>query len=298
MNMKRIYVVAILVFISFGVIAQSKTKKHLEFEGVPINGTLYEFLGSLAFEDCTFKSEGENDAWLSIHRGLYKDWDVVIKYIPKSKFVYEVYVESPYQNTWDSLLLSYEIQKKKLIEEYGEPSICVEKFLGDTIFNSDSLKFEYLRDDKCAYWTEFNLPFGDIILQMTSSACIGVNYIDNKNSSKRDFVKLISDLEVIQKPKEVYKLFPTKNIWTFIKLDTRNGKMWQVQYSVGEGDRCEIELNTRKLVYGEDEEVNGRFTLYPTNNIYNFILLDQKEGDVWQVQWSHEKEERLVLRIW
>lgn len=28
----------------------------------------------------------------------------------------------------------------------------------------------------------------------------------------------------------VYKLFPTENLWTFIKLDTRNGRMWQVQY--------------------------------------------------------------------
>ena len=29
----------------------------------------------------------------------------------------------------------------------------------------------------------------------------------------------------------VYKIFPTTNMWNFIKLDTRNGKMWQVQYS-------------------------------------------------------------------
>jgi hypothetical protein len=28
----------------------------------------------------------------------------------------------------------------------------------------------------------------------------------------------------------IYSLFPTENMWTFIKLNTRNGKMWQVQY--------------------------------------------------------------------
>lgn len=28
-----------------------------------------------------------------------------------------------------------------------------------------------------------------------------------------------------------YRLFSTKNMYTFIKLDTRNGKMWQVQWS-------------------------------------------------------------------
>lgn len=28
----------------------------------------------------------------------------------------------------------------------------------------------------------------------------------------------------------VYKLFPTQNMFTFIKLNTRNGQMWQVQW--------------------------------------------------------------------
>ena len=28
-----------------------------------------------------------------------------------------------------------------------------------------------------------------------------------------------------------YRLFATKNIYNFIKLDTRNGLMWQVQWS-------------------------------------------------------------------
>lgn len=28
-----------------------------------------------------------------------------------------------------------------------------------------------------------------------------------------------------------YKLYPTTNMWTFLKLDTRNGRIWQVQWS-------------------------------------------------------------------
>ena len=34
----------------------------------------------------------------------------------------------------------------------------------------------------------------------------------------------------------VYRLFSTRNMYTFIKLDTRNGKMWQVQWSTKGGD--------------------------------------------------------------
>ena len=93
-----------------------------------------------------------------------------------------------------------------------------------------------------------------------------------------------------------YKLFPTENIWTFLKLDTRSGKIWQVQYSIDNNYRGEVELNSKTFVSGEAEE-NGRFTLYPTKNMYNFILLDQIDGKMWQVQWSVDEENRLVISM-
>lgn len=95
----------------------------------------------------------------------------------------------------------------------------------------------------------------------------------------------------------VYKLYPTKNMWTFIKLNTSNGQMWQVQFSInGEGERGEQILSLSRLAYGNDA-VNGRFELYPTENIYNFILLDQVDGRSWQVQWSFDYMNRGILPI-
>ena len=93
-----------------------------------------------------------------------------------------------------------------------------------------------------------------------------------------------------------YQLFPTENIWTFLKLDTSNGKIWQVQYSVNNDYRGEVVLNSQAFVEG-DAAKNGRFTLYPTKNMYNFILLDQKDGRTWQVQWSVEEGNRMVIPI-
>lgn len=93
-----------------------------------------------------------------------------------------------------------------------------------------------------------------------------------------------------------YKLYPTDNMWTFIKLDTRNGKMWQLQYSVkGNEYRFETPLNTTPLISNGNEA--GRFELYPTQNIYNFILLDCIDGKVWQVQWSTERENQAIIPI-
>lgn len=93
-----------------------------------------------------------------------------------------------------------------------------------------------------------------------------------------------------------YKLFPTENIWTFLKLDTRNGKIWQVQYSINDNYRGEVKLNDKALISSDIEE-NGRFTLYPTKNMYNFILLDQTDGKMWQVQWSIEEDNRVIIPV-
>ena len=95
----------------------------------------------------------------------------------------------------------------------------------------------------------------------------------------------------------IYQLFPTKNYWTFIKLDTRNGKMWQVHFSIDDDKNTgELVLNSLPLV-DKEEEVKGRFILYPTENMYNFLLLDQVNGMVVQVQWSLEIKLRGIVSI-
>ena len=93
-----------------------------------------------------------------------------------------------------------------------------------------------------------------------------------------------------------YRLYPTQNMWNFIKLNTRNGQMWQVQYSMESENRLVTNLNIEPLV-STDKESNDRFTLYPTQNMFTFILLDQLEGKTWQVQWSIDRESRFVLPI-
>ena len=96
----------------------------------------------------------------------------------------------------------------------------------------------------------------------------------------------------------IYQLFPTENYWTFIKLDTRNGKMWQVHFTVSDkSGRGEVILNSLSLVNAE-KEVKGRFTLYSTKNMYNFILLDQIDGSTYQVQWSMDEKNRGVIPIY
>lgn len=94
---------------------------------------------------------------------------------------------------------------------------------------------------------------------------------------------------------ENYKLFPTQNYWTFLKLDTRNGLVKQVHFSINDDQaRGEVVLNNLPLVDASQEKC-GRFILYPTNNMYNFLLLDQISGKTWQIQWSFEEKNRGII---
>ena len=90
-----------------------------------------------------------------------------------------------------------------------------------------------------------------------------------------------------------FRIFQTRNIWTFLKLDTSNGLIWQVQW----GDQAvTIPLNSASLVRRKEPKA-GRFTLCPTKNIFNFVLLDQDDGRIWDVQWSLEPKNRSITPL-
>ena len=96
-----------------------------------------------------------------------------------------------------------------------------------------------------------------------------------------------------------YRLFPTQHMYTFLKIDTMTGKIWQVQFSTqGDAYRFESVLSSMDISDALNQEKQiGRFTLYPTQNMYTFILLDQIDGYTYQVQWNGDRENRFVIPI-
>lgn len=92
--------------------------------------------------------------------------------------------------------------------------------------------------------------------------------------------------EPTQKTDVPYRMFRTQNIYTLLKLDTRTGQVWQVQWG-DEGHRFVTSISLKVLAVGGRV---GRFTLCPTMNIFTFILLDQEDGRAWQVQWGGENK--------
>lgn len=92
-----------------------------------------------------------------------------------------------------------------------------------------------------------------------------------------------------------YKIYATTNIYTSLKLDTSSGKITALQVTTTKGETMEYGITDAVV---PSETMIGRFELYPTQNIYNFILLDTALGYAYQVQWSTKREECGRWRIW
>jgi hypothetical protein len=184
----------------------------------------------------------------------------------------------------------------------------------DSIPSADSslYAYNYIKD----YSEQWSICDGNMLLAIykrsSGFACLYMNneYLiakhisdsiaDAKWRAERDSIRHVNDslqqLQIVDIGR--YKLYPTQNNWILLELDTQTGRVWQVQYSVdGPKYRFKTELIRWSLLEDSDLQVSGRFELYPTQNFYNFVLLDKISGKTWQVQWSTEYSNRGYMKI-
>lgn len=101
--------------------------------------------------------------------------------------------------------------------------------------------------------------------------------------------------EPTQNPNATFRVFRTQNIFTLLKLDTRTGQVWQVQWSLDDHNRFTVPINQAALLPKQVTIFKpGRFTLTPTENIHTFVLLDEEDGRTWQIQWGDESHRAIV----
>ena len=106
---------------------------------------------------------------------------------------------------------------------------------------------------------------------------------------------IVEDIDFRMHGLDRYKLYPTENIYNFLQLDTMTGKIEIVQWSLDDDKEGSATLNNEDLSLGTG---CGTFELYPTKNIYQFLLLDKVTGRRWHVQWGFESSKRWIKRIY
>ena len=107
----------------------------------------------------------------------------------------------------------------------------------------------------------------------------------------------LEQIELDHSLKQSYKLYQTENIYTLLQLDTKTGMIEQVQWSLDSENEGSVTINNDDLNYGYGHG-SGSFELYPTKNMYQFILLDKTSGRKWHVQWGMKTKERWIRRIY
>ena len=128
-----------------------------------------------------------------------------------------------------------------------------------------------------------------LTITMTLTCVMSVKHEQNVNS--------LLSLTINRSLKERYKLYQTENIYTLLQLDTKTGMIEQVQWSLESKNEGSVSINSDDLTYGYGYG-SGSFELYPTKNMYQFILLDKTNGKKWHVQWGMEDSKRWIRRIY
>ena len=110
--------------------------------------------------------------------------------------------------------------------------------------------------------------------------------------------QLLEHLEINLSLKSRYKLYQTENLYTLLQLDTKTGKIEQVQWSLDSDKEGTFTINDEDLTWGLGYG-SGTFELYPTKNMYQFILIDKTDGRKWHVQWGTGGDKsRWIRRIY
>jgi hypothetical protein len=85
-----------------------------------------------------------------------------------------------------------------------------------------------------------------------------------------------------------YALYKTQNMWTFILLDKFSGLIWQCQYSVkGVEYITSVVINPNALSYTQ----SNKFTIQPMTSMFQYYLINEETGEMWQFQWNTEGDE-------
>lgn len=182
--MKKIVTSLIVFLIAMSSLAQSSD--HLTFKGVPIDGTLSEYVSKMKQNGFYYISTEDGVAMLTGDFAAYKNCIVGVATLKQKDLVSKITVLFPERDTWSSLSGNYFDLKEMLTQKYGEPSECVEKFDTYSKPRDDGDRMHAVKMDNCKYYTIYETDKGSIQLSIEHnsvfSCYVVLSYYDKINS--------------------------------------------------------------------------------------------------------------------
>ena len=185
--MKKVLTLLFLVLTITTSLAQEKTdkSKHMEFKGVPIDGTLNEYVLKMKNSGFTLVGTESGIAMLKGDFAGYKSCIIGVATLKQKDLVNKITVIFPEKDTWSSLSSNYFNLKELLTEKYGEPAEVVEKFDTHSEPRDDNDRMYEVRMDRCKYYTTYETEKGSIQLSIDHKSVISsyvtLSYFDKIN---------------------------------------------------------------------------------------------------------------------
>lgn len=172
-----------LFLMPFSLFAQTD---HLKFKGVPIDGTLNQFVTKM--QNAGFTKLGQDGKAVILEGDFagYKDCYIVVSTLDNKDLVKKIGVKFNNHDNWRSLENNYQNLKKMLTKKYGAPFDVVEEFQSRYV-NDDNDKYHEVIMNRCNFRTEWKTELGSIILTIAFQRGIGssviLGYIDKANDA-------------------------------------------------------------------------------------------------------------------
>lgn len=147
--MKKFIFSLYLAFIVFAVASAQKTSEHLTFKGVPIDGTLSEYVSKMKQAGFVYIGTEDETAILQGDFAGFKECMVGVSTLKNVNVVSNIGVIFPSCDNWSSLERDYEQLKSMLTQKYGKPSDVVEQFQRGTGHDTNNNKLHELMMDRC-----------------------------------------------------------------------------------------------------------------------------------------------------
>ena len=194
--MKNLLMTLALVFSTMQLVAQTADNQHLMFKGVPIDGTLSEYVEKMKLNGFVVTASEPGTSLLKGDFAGYKDCFVGVVTMKQKDLVSRIKVLFPEREDWSSLNGNYVNLKDMLIQKYGQPTEVVEVFPSYPSVTNDGLKYTYAQVGECNYKTVFETPKGQVSLyidNIDSKCFVGLSYTDKINGEIMK-AKAIDDL--------------------------------------------------------------------------------------------------------
>jgi hypothetical protein len=187
--MKKSFIILFLCLSVSICYAQIKgdTSSHLSFKGVPIDGTLDQYVSKMRQSGFKLLRTEDGVAMLQGDFAGYKDCYVGVSTLKQKNLVYKIGVVFPNRDTWSALSGNYFNLKQMLTEKYGDPSDVVEKFDTYSQPDDDNEKMYEVQFDRCKYYSIWNTDKGEIQLSIdhesVTSCFVTLIYFDKINGA-------------------------------------------------------------------------------------------------------------------